>query len=196
MSLGYAILRYHILGDVPWDQLPFFILNKSMGLSAFVLLAFNFVFSPLQNLGAPIPNSWLRARRVMGIVGFIEAFVHVIMSFLLFKPAVYSKFFDVNGMLTLNAGLSMLGGVLAFIFLWIYNVSFSSNLRKDKDLISFITSRKVLLGAMFLAGVHIIFMGYEGWLKPSGWPGGMPPISLITFFFFVVGYTINIIGRK
>ncbi len=196
LSLGYAMLRYHILGDVPWDQLPFFILNKGFGLSAFTLLAFNFVFGPLKSLGAPIPNSWLRSRRVMGIMGFIQAFVHVFMSFMLFNPGVYAKFFDANGILTLDAGLSMLGGVLAFIFLWIYNVSFSSNFRQDKDLISFITSRKVLLIAMFLAGSHIFFMGYKGWMVPSGWLAGLPPISLVAFFIFTIGYLINLIGRE
>ena len=196
LSLGYAMLRYHILGDVPWDQLPFFILNKGIGMSAFILLAFNFVFGPLKSLGSPIPNSWLRSRRIMGLVGFILAFTHVFMSFMLFKPSIYAKFFDANGILTLDAGLSMLGGVLAFIFLWIYNVSFSSNFRKDKDLISFITSRKVLLLAMFLAGGHIFFMGYKGWVVPSEWLAGMPPISLVTFVVFTIGYVINLLGRE
>jgi hypothetical protein len=196
ISIGYAVLRYHILGNVPWNQLPFFILNKGFGLSAFILLAFNFVFGPLKSLGVPIPNSWLRSRRIMGIVGFIQAFTHVFISFLLFNTNVYGKFFDQNGIMTLDAGLSMLGGVLAFIFLWIYNVSFSSNFRKDKDLISFITSRTVLLVAMFLAGSHIFFMGYTGWLNFSGWLGGLPPISLVAFVVFVVGYSINLFGRE
>jgi len=115
---------------------------------------------------------------------------------MLFKPSVYAKFFDETGILTLDAGLSMLGGLLAFIFLWIYNVSFSSNFRQDKDLINFITSRKVLLIAMFLAGSHIFFMGYKGWLDPSEWLAGMPPISLVTFTVFTIGYAINLLGRE
>ena len=28
MSLGYAVLRYHILGLVPWKDFPLLILNK------------------------------------------------------------------------------------------------------------------------------------------------------------------------
>ena len=84
----------------------------------------------------------------------------------------------------------------AFIFLWIYNVSFSSEFRKDKDLISFIKSRKVLLIAMFLAGAHLFFIGYKGWMNPAGWHGGLPPISLVAFTFFAVGYVINLLGRE
>jgi uncharacterized membrane protein len=42
LSIGYAVLRYHILGPVPWKDLPFFILNKGLSLAAFVLLTLNF----------------------------------------------------------------------------------------------------------------------------------------------------------
>ena len=83
----------------------------------------------------------------------------------------------------------------AFIFLWIYNISFNMELRKDKDLISFITSRKVTLLAMFMAGAHLFFMGFEGWLTPAGWHGGLPPVSLVGFVFFLVGFIINLFGR-
>ena len=196
LSMSYAIIRYHVLGAVPWKDLPFLILNKGISMSALILLAFNFTFGPLKNLGAPIPNSWLISRRIIGIVAFIQIFVHVIMSFMLFNPAVYAKFFEQNGTMTLITGLSMIGGVLAFIFLWIYNVSFNATFRKDKDLISFITSRKVLLSAMLFSGAHLVFMGYNGWLNPGGWLGGLPPISLLAFVFFLVGYLLNLFGRN
>jgi hypothetical protein len=39
-------------------------------------------------------------------------------------------------------------------------------------------------------------MGYEGWLNPPGWHGGLPPISLVSFAFFVTGYAVNLFGRK
>ena len=195
-SIAYAILRYHIFGPVHWKDFPFFILNKSFSLSAFILLTFNFTFGPLKNLGVPVPNSWLRSRRFVGIMGFIQVFIHMIMSFLLFNAANYAKFFQENGSMTLVAGLSMLVGVLAFIFLWLYNISFNAEFRKDKDLINFITSRKVLLPALFLGGAHLFIMGYKGWLNPTGWHGGMPPISLVAFTFFAIGYGINLIGRK
>ena len=195
-SLGYAILRYHIAGTTPWKDLAFFIFNKTIALSSLILLVFNFTFGPLKNLGTPIPNSWLRARRLIGIIAFIQVFAHIIMSFMLFNPASYTKFFESNGTMTLYAGLSMLGGVLAFIFLWMYNISFNSNFRKDKDLIEFITSRKVLLIAMLFTGIHLFFMGFKGWLNPAGWTAGIPPISLVASVLFAVGYVINFMGRE
>ena len=196
LSLAYAVVRYHIAGPVPWKDFPFFILNKAISLSAFLLLTFNFAFGPLKNLGVSVPEGWLNARKALGMTGFLLALLHVLMSFLLFSPAVYAKFFESDGSLTLLAGLSMLAGVVAFVVLWAYNLSFQTHLREDRAYIEFITSRTFLLWAMLFGAAHLLFMGYEGWLNPSGWHGGIPPVSLVAFSFFVVGYGVNLLGRK
>jgi DMSO/TMAO reductase YedYZ heme-binding membrane subunit len=195
-GLGYAILRYHIVGPVPWKDFPFFILNKGISLSAFILLTCNFGFGPLNNLGVRVPEGWLNARKAMGMTGFLLVLIHALMSFMLFSPSAYGKFFETDGTLTLLAGLSMLGGVLAFVVLWAYNLSFQTFLREDQAFIRFITSRKFLLFALLLGAVHLFFMGYEGWLKPAGWHGGLPPISLVAFVFFATGYVVNLFGRE
>jgi len=194
--LSYAILRYHIAGTVPWKDFPFFILNKAISLSAFILLTLNFGLGPLNNLGVKVGEGWLNARKALGMTGFLLVLIHALISFMLFSPSVYGRFFEPDGTVTLVAGLSMLGGVLAFVVLWGYNMSFQTHMREDKAFIQFITSRKFLLAAMLLGAVHLIFMGYEGWLNPSGWQAGIPPISLVAFTFFVIGYVVNLFGRK
>jgi len=195
-GLAYAVVRYHVAGPVPWTDFPFFILNKGFSLSAFVLLTFNFSFGPLHSLGVKVPQGWLNARKALGMTGFLLVLIHALMSFMLFSPNVYGKLFEPDGTLTLPAGLSMLGGVLAFVVLWAYNLSFQTHLREDKAFIQFITSRRFLLVAMILGGAHLFFMGYEGWLNPSGWHGGIPPVSLVAFAFFVAGYVVNLLGRE
>ena len=195
-SIGYAIVRYHIAGPVPWKDFPFFILNKGFSLAAFILLTLNFGLGPLNNLGIKVPAGWLNARKALGMTGFLLVLIHVLMSFMLFSPSVYAKFFEANGSLTLLAGLSMLGGILAFVVLWAYNLSFQTHLREDKAFIQYITSRKFLLWAMLLGAAHLVFMGYEGWLNPGGWHGGIPPVSLVAITFFAVGYLVNLLGRK
>ena len=195
-SIGYAILRYHLVGPVPWKDFPFFIINKGISLAAFILLTCNFGFGPLKNVGVNVPVSWLNARKALGMTGFLLVLIHALMSFMLFSPDVYEKFFEANGTLTLLAGLSMLGGVLAFVVLWGYNLSFQTHLREDKAFIQFITSRTFLLWAMLLGAAHLVFMGYEGWLNPSGWHGGIPPVSLVAITIFVAGYIANLLGRK
>ena len=195
-GLGYAVVRYHLAGPVPWKDLPFFILNKGISLSALVLRVLNFGLGPLRNLGVNVPDGWLNARKALGMTGFLLVLIHALMSFMLFSSSVYGKFFEADGTLTLLTGLSMLGGVLAFVVLWAYNMSFQTFLREDQGFIRFITSRNFLLSAMLLTAAHLVFMGYEGWLRPSGWHGGIPPISLVAFAFFVIGYVINFLGRK
>jgi hypothetical protein len=140
-----------------------------------------------------VPDGWLNARKALGMTGFLLVLVHVLMSFMLFSPAVFGKFFEANGTLTGVAGISMLAGVLGFVFLWAYNLSFQTYLREDKAFIGFITSRRVLIWALLLGGVHMVFMGYSGWLDLAGWPGGLP---LVAFAFFGVGYLLNLFGRE
>jgi DMSO/TMAO reductase YedYZ heme-binding membrane subunit len=195
-GLAYAVLRYHIAGPVPWKDFPFFILNKGVSLSAFILLTCNFGLGPLSNLGVRVPEGWLNARKAMGMTGFLLVLIHALMSFLLFTPAVYGKFFEPDGTLTLLAGLSMLGGILAFVVLWAYNLSFQTFLREDRAFIRFITSRKFMLLALLLGAAHLFFMGYEGWIRPAGWHGGLPPVSLVAFVVFGAGYVANLLGRE
>ena len=195
-SVAYAVVRYHIAGPVLWTDFPFFILNKAISLAAFILLALNFGLGPLKNMGVGVSQGGLNARRAMGMTGFLLVLIHVVMSFMLFSPAVYGQFFEQDGTLTLLAGISMLGGVLGFVVLWAYNMSFQTHMREDKVFIQFITSRKFLLVALTLGGVHVFFMGYEGWLAPDGWHGGIPPVSLVAFSCFVAMYFVNLVGRK
>ena len=195
-GLSYAVVRYHVAGPVPWKDFPFFILNKGISLAALIMLACNFGLGPLKNLGVSIPQGWLNARKALGMTGFLLVLIHALMSFMLFSPTVYGQFFAPDGTLTLLAGLSMLGGVLAFVILWAYNLSFQTHLREEKAFIAFITSRRFLLVAFVFSGVHLFFMGYQGWLNPTGWHGGMPPVSLVAFSAFVLTYIVNLIGRR
>jgi DMSO/TMAO reductase YedYZ heme-binding membrane subunit len=195
-SLGYAILRYHIAGTVPWKDFPFFIMNKGISLAAFILLSFNFSLGPLNNLGVKVPEGWLNSRKALGMTGFLLVLIHALISLMLFKISVYSKFFEPDGTITLMAGLSMLAGVLSMVILWAINLSFQTYLREDKAFVQFITSRRFLLTAMLLGAAHLLFMGFKGWLNPSGWHGGLPPISLVAFVFFATAYVINLFGRK
>ena len=196
LSIAYAIARYHIAGDVSWDEFSLFILNKGLCLAAFVLLTLNFALGPAKSLGLPVSASWLSARKAFGMTGFLLILIHALISFMLFSSPYYGKFFDPDGTLTAVASLSMLAGILGFVFLWAYNLSFQTKLSEDQAFIDFITSRRVLLWALSLGGLHLAFMGYSGWLKPWDWHGGLPPISLLAFLFFILGYCLNLLGRE
>ena len=112
LCIGYAILRYHIFGPVGWKDFPFLILNKGISLAALILLVLNFSLGPLNNIGVPVPDSWLSARKILGMTGFLLVLIHALMSFMLFRPEIFGKLFESDGSLTLFGGLSMLGGIL------------------------------------------------------------------------------------
>jgi hypothetical protein len=195
-AIAYAILRYHIAGDVPWNQFSLFILNKGLCLGGFILLTLNFALGPAKNMGLPVPDAWMSARRAFGMTGFLLILIHALISFMLFSSPYYGKFFAPEGTLTGVASLSMLTGVLGFVFLWAYNLSFQTKLSEDSAFIEFITSRPVLIWALSLGGLHLAFMGFSGWMKPADWHGGLPPISLVAFVFFALGYVLNLLGRE
>ena len=181
---------------MPWEEFSLFILNKGLCLAAFVLLTFNFALGPARTVGLTVPVAWLNARKAFGMTGFLLILIHALISFMLFASPYYGKFFSPDGTLTGVASLSMLAGILGFVFLWAYNLSFQTKLSEDTGFIELITSRPVLIWALSLGGLHLAFMGYAGWLKPLDWHGGLPPISLVAFLFFIVGYILNLLGRE
>lgn len=196
LSVGYAVLRYNIFGGVPWKDLPLFILNKGVSLASLILLTFNFSLSPLKNFGISISDKLLSARKSLGVTGFAFAFMHLIMSISILNPAYYPIFFIEEGSLTLRGGLCLLGGVLSFILLWVYYKSFKQMVKKDNKINAMITSKTSILYILFFLGIHLFFLGYTGWTTVELWPGGLPPISLISFLIFLIGFLINVFGRK
>jgi hypothetical protein len=195
-SIFYAIIRYNIFGAVPWKDLPLYVLNKGISLSSLILLTITFSLGPLKNMKVKISENFLNVRRPLGIAGFLLSFLHIFMSITILNPKYYKVFFMPTGTLTIEGSLSLLGGILSFVFLWVYNTRFSSRINEDEKIIALITSRKFLIYAMFFTGIHLFFMGYKGWGNISGWQAGLPPISLISFIVFLIGFIINLFGRK
>jgi hypothetical protein len=39
-------------------------------------------------------------------------------------------------------------------------------------------------------------LDYEDWLRPGDWQGGLPPISLVAFLVFILGFSFNLLGRE
>ena len=74
-GLTFAVVRYHVAGAVPWKDFPFFILNKGISLSAFILLTLNFALGPLNNLGVKVSEGWLNARKALGMTGYLLVFI-------------------------------------------------------------------------------------------------------------------------
>ncbi|WP_110356567.1 MULTISPECIES: hypothetical protein [unclassified Arenibacter] len=195
ISMGYAVLRYNVVGTVAWKEVPIFILNKGVSLAAIVLLTFSFSIGPLDNLGFSTLNFGLESRKIWGISGLLLTIFHLLLSFLIFNPHYYPKFFDKDLSLSVIGNFSLFAGMASFMILGLYHWCFRNRSKNKEILINLITSKKFLLVLLFLLGTHLFFMGYATWASPSKWQGGLPPISLISFMVVLFGFLINVFGR-
>jgi hypothetical protein len=196
-SLAYSVMRYHVFEGVPAKDFPLFVMNKCLALTGFILLALNFSMGPAQQLGADVPTTWLEARKELGTVSFMIILVHMLGSVLIFgSGAYYSKFFAADSTMTAVGSWSMLLGILAFVWLWLYNISFKTAQKTDKALIELVTSRtSVSILGVLVAG-HVVVMGFKGWLHPETWAGGMPPITLIAFIVYLATLPLDFLTRR
>ncbi|MCK0134511.1 hypothetical protein [Arenibacter sp. S6351L] len=195
ISMGYAVLRYNVVGTVAWKDVPIFILNKGVSLAAIVLLTLSFTIRPLTHLGIRALNFGLESRKILGISGLLLTIFHVLLSFLIFNPHYYPKFFDSDNTLSVVGNFSLLAGMASFMILGLYHWCFRNRSKNKELLINIITSKEFLLGLLFMLGTHLVFMGYSTWTSPSKWQGSLPPISLISFVVVLFGFVINVFGR-
>ena len=171
-SLGYAVLRYNIFGDVPYSDLPFFVANKAFAYAGLVLLG----IAGLQT------TSTQRHKLGMGAAWLLT--LHVLISLALFSPAYFEKFYQPGEppRLTLAASLSLLSGCIAFVCLiHLWRVSIKTRRGTEMSLISGM-GRLVIT----LAATHTALMGYQIWANPEKWHGSLPPITLLASLSAVV----------
>lgn len=182
------MVRYHVIKGVPWDNFPLYILNKAVSLAAVFLIAMSYEFGPLARFLPRVFVPLLPARKYLGLLGFGLAAVHAVMSLLLFSPAYYPKFFSDGGKLNLTGELSMLFGILAFFIFFAVALASIPSIGAALDERKWKAVQRAGYLALALVLLHVFVMGIEGWLKPSGWPGGLLPISLVASV--VIAFTL------
>ena len=130
VALIYAVFRYNIVRGVPWEQLPLYITNKGIALSAVLLIALSYVIGPLTRFSPKTFSPWLTTRKYFGLLGFGLAAIHGIISLLIFDPSYYPRFFGENGKLDFNGELSMLFGVISIIIFSVVSISSLNTIEK------------------------------------------------------------------
>lgn len=112
-------------------------------------------------------------------MGFFLAGVHTLFSLSLLSPAYYGKYFDEAGRLNLQGEIALSVGVVALYFLLSPAVTTLPMMAKAIGGFRWKRSQHAGYTALVLVVVHLVALGYRGWLAPRGWPSGSPPISLI-----------------
>jgi len=191
-SLLYAVVRYHLFKGVPWEHFPLFILNKALALTSILLLALSFLVGPFRRLfrlqlapsGAPF-----------ALVSLVLAFQHGLMSLVLLGPDQYPQLFDGAGLSGAGES-SLLFGVTSFTGMVVLGV-FSLLDRLKVPLPSGKPAVEWLkYGCLCFTGGHVLVMGIQSWPEPGKWPGGLLPVSLISFLAVCLTLLIRGIFRE
>lgn len=173
ISTLYATVRYNVFKGVPWSDWPHVIGNKILAIASLLLIAT--AVWRLRQRRQPIRN-------LMGL-GSALAVAHSLLSVALLDPIYFEKFY-VAAKLSLPAGASLLAGSVAMALLL-------SGKGRPGSLAPRASGPELGLIA-FLSGCHAALPSTAGWFDPFNWPGGMPPITLISF---LVG-TITLLGSR
>ena len=117
--------------------------------------------------------------RFCGLMGFFLAAGHALFSLCLWSPAYYGKYFDDGGRLNLQGETAMAVGVLALFFLLSPALATLPMMPKAIGGWRWKRGQRAGYVALILVVVHLVVLGWKGWLAPRGWHGGIPPVSLV-----------------
>ncbi len=101
-SLVYAIVRYHLAGDVAWAHFPLFIFNKATSLAAVVFVACSYLVGKIIRWHDDNKLQRLVVIKFCGLMGFFLAGVHAFFSVCLLTPAYFAKYFEAGDRLNLQ----------------------------------------------------------------------------------------------
>ena len=178
-ALVYAIIRYHLAGDVAWAHFPLFIVNKATSLAAVFFVASSYLVGKVIHWHDHDTALRLVVIKFCGLVGFFLAGIHALLSLSLLSPAYYGKYFDPDGRLNLEGELALVVGVVALFMLMSPAITTLPMMPKAIGGRRWKRSQRLGYVALLLVVVHLVALGLEGWLAPAGWNGGLPPISLV-----------------
>ena len=178
-SLAYSVVRYHLAGDVPWRHFPLFILNKATSLAAVIFVASSYLIGKIIRWHDHDKALRLVVSKFCGLMGFFLAAVHAFFALALLSPAYYGKYFDDGGRLNLQGEIAMSVGVIALFFLSSPAITTLPMMPKAIGGWRWKRSQRAGYVALAFVVVHLVALGFKGWLAPQAWHGGIPPISLV-----------------
>lgn len=161
-ALLYATVRYNVFKGVPWVDWPAYTVNKALAVGSLLIIV-----AAVVRLGRPLARTGV----LLGWAGVL-ALAHSLLSFALLNPTYYTRLFADNR-LTAVAGLSLTLGALLMAGLDLgarRAAGWSSRLRHG-----------LLALIAFGSGLHAALPAISTWVQPASWPGGLPPLTLISF---------------
>jgi DMSO/TMAO reductase YedYZ heme-binding membrane subunit len=193
VSLTYAIVRYHVFKGVELEHFPLYIANKACSLAAVFFIGASYLIGKTIRVYSAEPDNRLVLIKFCGLMGFSLAAIHTVMAMLVFSPHYYPKFFHDTGKLNLTGELSMAFGVLG---LWCLTITAITSLPFMYEAIGadrWHRGQRMGYLSLILASGHVLVMGVGGWFAPAGWPGSLPPITLVAFIAAIVPVLVKLV---
>ena len=185
-ALVYAIIRYHLAGDVAWAHFPLFILNKATSLAAVFFVASSYLVGKVFHWHDHDKALRLVVIKFCGLMGFFLAGVHAFFSLALLTPAYYAKYFLADGRLNLEGEVAVAVGVIALFLLMSPAITTLPMMPKAIGGRRWKRGQRAGYLALGFVVAHLVALGLRGWLAPAGWNGGLPPISLVALLAALV----------
>ena len=196
--LFYAVVRYHLAGDVAWRHLPLFILNKATSMAAVVFVGCSYLIGKVIHWHDHNKILRLVVIKFCGLMGFFLAGIHAFMAVMLMTPVYFAKYFEASGKMNLQGELGMSVGVVALFLLVSPAITTLPMMPKELGRWRWKRSQRLGYLSLVFVVVHLVVLGLKGWLTPKGWPAGLPPISLISLLAALVPLVVksNLIYAK
>lgn len=196
LALGYAVLRYNIARHVPYSHLPLYIANKSLALSATLLIGFSFLLGPLAHFWPKKFVQKLDLRKYFGTYGFALAALHAVMSLVLLSAKYYPRLFAADGKMNAMGESTMLFGIVAFVVFFAVSLASLPSVAQSMQPGEWQRTQRLGYLAYFLVLLHVALMGWSGWWKLDSWKFGLVSISLISSLFIVFVFIMRALVMK
>ncbi len=162
LTMIYATLRYNVLKGVPWSDWPSYTLNKAFAVGSLLAIVAAVIRLARRGNGSTTLLVW----------GGVLALAHSLLTFALLDPIYYPRLFH-EGKLTAAASVSLTLGALLIAVMEL-------GARRAANWSPRIRQASLALIA-FGTGIHAALPATSTWLNPAAWPGGLPPLTLISF---------------
>jgi DMSO/TMAO reductase YedYZ heme-binding membrane subunit len=191
----YAIIRYIVFKGVSTNHLPLYIVNKIFSISGIFLIAASYTIGKLKRLKNKDESGQHQLIKFIGLAGFSLSAMHVFISLMIITPGYFPKFFH-EGMMNFKGELSMLLGVFSlfcFSFPAITTLPFMQEAVGVKK-----WKKRQQIGYLGLvnAFLHVLVMGFSGWLDMASWPGYLPPITMIGALIAFVPLVLKLLRKS
>ena len=184
--VAYAVIRYHIAGDVAWRHFPAFILNKATSLAAVIFVAASYLIGKTIRWYDDVKRLRLVVIKFCGLMGFSLAAIHAVLALSIWTPAYFAKYFDDLGRLNLQGEIAMATGVASLFFLSSPAITTLPMMPKALGGQRWKRAQRMGYVSLVLVTAHLLALGIKGRLEPQAWPAGMPSISLVAFVAAVI----------